>query len=314
MDIPPAVFTMTRRAAIASALGLCVVPSLARASEDDEAEIASIRARGREAGLGDLSVEKNDDYLAIGDSPEAFRKKALQLCLGLARDFLKHFGDKGFRVEKPRGRMSLVVLSGRAEFTAYLGEDLGPDVAGIYDPDTNRLLLFDNRSGAANPKAAKTNTMVLFHEATHQLTFSAGLLDKGSDVPLAIAEGLGTYGEVRSVDGRMKVGQVNHERLNPLVPRNAPRKFKPTLTSVSTLIGNDQYLESKETEQIAYSECWLLVHFLMNNKERLPQFRAYLKAIRTRQDASARLDDWAKAFGDPKKMDLELQAYAVKLK
>ena len=41
----------------------------------------------------------------------------------------------------------------------------------------------------------------LVHEATHQLSFNTGLLNREGDTPLCIVEGLGTYGESRDSIG-----------------------------------------------------------------------------------------------------------------
>jgi hypothetical protein len=153
---------------------------------------------------------------------------------------------------------------------------------------------------------------VLFHEATHQLTFNTGLLNRRGDVPLAIAEGLGTYGEVRSPNGKAKIGDVNRDRLRGLMTRGATPAKSP-MAPMESLIADDDRMEAPETQQIAYSECWLLVHYLMKTPSRLPGFRAYLKAIWGRKDASRRMDDWKRHLGDPAALDRDLAAYLRKL-
>lgn len=304
----------TRRTALASAIGLAIVPGLARGDDgDDDREVEAVRDQARKAGLGPLRFVRKGQYLAIGDSPDAFRDRALELCLGLSKDYLKHFSDKGFRVVKPTSLMTLVVLSNRDAFSAYLGSDQGDVVGGVYEPETNRLVIFDNGALNANPRAQRANTFVLFHEATHQLTFSTGLLEREGDIPLAIVEGFGTYVEARGLNPRNKVGDVNYDRLEVLAPKGSGRE-KPKLASVTELIGDDLRLRDDETKQVAYSESWLLVHYLMRTPARLPQFRSYLEGIRGRRDPSHRLEDWTKSLGDPSKLDRELLAYLKKIR
>ena len=50
--------------------------------------------------------------------------------------------------------------------------------------------------------------ITLSHEATHQLTFNTGLLNRKGDVPMCIAEGLAVYGEIRSGPGRNEPGRI----------------------------------------------------------------------------------------------------------
>ena len=311
MNPPPNRPRPSRRTAMATALAAWLAPTFAW-GQDPEAEADLVREKAKKVGLGPLRESRNDEYLAVGDAPEAFLGAALNFCTEFARDYLKHFADKGFPVAKPAKRMTLVVLSGREAFAAYVGGDPSRAVGGIYDLETNRLILFDNRGGG-NVGAERDNTLVLFHEATHQLTFNTGLLDPRGDVPLAIAEGLGMYGESRPLAGRNKFGALNERRLQVLVPPRAGRRFQPEITPVADLIAGDDRLLDPKTEQHAYSEAWLLVYYLMKNPERLPQFRDYLKAIAPRRDPSRRLEDWEAAFGDPAKLDRELARYAVRV-
>src|SRR5436305_425890 len=86
----------------------------------------------------------------------------------------------------------------------------GPGCAGP-------LALFDFRNVPMNPRAAgQSNLETLTHEATHQLTFNTGLLDRRSDLPFCIVEGLAMYSERRRLTGRSEPGQINLRRLEEL--------------------------------------------------------------------------------------------------
>ncbi|MDB5350289.1 MAG: hypothetical protein JWN86_1536 [Planctomycetota bacterium] len=308
----------TRRSLLVSAATIACMPNLSVARDDaDDREITAVRDKAKAAGLGELGVSRNEQYLAIGDAPEGFRGRALEILVGLAKDYLKHLKDKEFRVEKPSGRMTVVALSGRAAFEAFEGGNPGPIVGGYYDVATNRLVMFDNRDTTGDPNAERRNTVVLFHEATHQLTFNTGLLDREGDIPLAIAEGIANYGEARTPNGRTPFGAVNRDRLDGLTQPGAKKRLRVVLRPVADWIKNDDALDDRlqpdRSLQIGYSECWLLVHYLMKTPSRLPGFRAYLEAIRARKDASKRMDDWTAHLGDPAKFDKDLAAYLRKL-
>ena len=88
-------------------------------------------------------------------------------------------------------------------------------MGGHYELDTNRLVIFDFRPGGGPPAGAnpkRINTFTLIHEATHQLTFNTGLLDRQGDVPVAVSEGLAMYAELGH-DGRSVLGMINRPRL-----------------------------------------------------------------------------------------------------
>ena len=143
-------------------------------------------------GLGEFGVSRNDVVPGHRRTRGAsFRTTALRLLNGLARDYLTHFKSRGFAVEEPKGRMTLVVLADRREFAAYLETDPDGLVGGTYDPAANDLMFFDNRAEGGGLEAEKNNTLVLFHEATHQLTFNTGLLTRGRRHPAGDRRGAG---------------------------------------------------------------------------------------------------------------------------
>ena len=301
-DVPSTNAAITRRAVIAGTIGVLFAPRVSFGQGADAAEIARVQEIAKKAGLGAFGDNKNDQYLALGDAPENFRKRALEILNGLARDYLKYFAAKGFAVTKPAGRMTIIVLANRKAFSAYLGDDVPGLVGGIYDPDANDLVLFDNQDAARNLQAQKDNTLVLTHEATHQLTFSTGLLRRGGDVPKVIAEGLANYVEVRSPNGvDTPIGSVNLRRLAAFAGPG-----RAVVAPIAELIRDDARLNAPAIQQLAYSEAWLLVHFLMKTPKMLPKFQAYLKAIAPRNNPLSRMHDWVAHFGDPKATDREL--------
>lgn len=274
------------------------------ADSPGDAERQSVAERARAAGLGRLEFVTSPRYLVMGDTPSSFLAQALKLCDALARDFLDHFEKKGLPVQPPGERLTVIVLSGPDAYAAYQGLEPGRADGGHYERGTNRLVMFDNRSrGGASAGLARANTIALMHESTHQLAYNTGLLDRGADVPGWLSEGLAMYGEVRSPDGRNKVGAVNRERVLTLVDARSAGMGP----SLAELLQGDDTLDAPATEQAAYALSWLLVYHLLQTPERVESLRGYLRVIRTRHDSSRRAADVESAFGDTTRLESELE-------
>lgn len=275
-----------------------------------ESELEAIRSHAKGQGIDQVRVHRSESYIGLGNAPDDFLSKAVNLCEGLAKDYFRHFKFKGFSPTEPASKFFLVALADAAQFRQFIGFDPGPSVGGLFDLDSNHLVLFDNRSAKpSDPAALRANSVALFHEATHQLTFNTGLLDRGRDVPLVISEGLAMYGEVRRPDGKTTIGKVNVDRLGVIV--NAQNDGLSWLST--TQLFDDDTFEDDSNVQMAYAQSWLLIHGLMARKKTLDRFKAYLEAIRTRENAKNRLDDARKHLGDLATLDRDLQSYAVEL-
>ena len=284
-------------------------------SAEEVREIADVATLAKKAGLGAFRHGGTAHYLGLGDASERFRAKALLICEGLARDYLEHFRHKGFAVERPARRLTVILLADAASFARFLGEEPGRAVGGQYDLETNRLVSFDNRpADRANvDRAERANLVALVHEATHQLTFNTGLLRRAGDVPRCISEGLAMYAEVRRPSGRSMPGQPNPGRVEALaLARTQGVAWLP----VAKLLTEDPLLEGDsgdDAQQAAYGQSWLLVHDLMQTPGRLAGFRDYLVAIKVCADASHRLDDARAHLGDLDRLDADLRRRADRL-
>ncbi|CAN5867004.1 hypothetical protein BH23PLA1_BH23PLA1_09410 [soil metagenome] len=274
-----------------------------------------IKDRLEGLGLGTIQERQTRHYLGAGNAPPEFIEAALKLCEGLAEDYLRHFPARGFAVQKPARLLQVVVLSDSESFAKVLGEDPGETVAGIYDLDANELVMFDNRGAStgdaqADFGAQRANSIALFHEATHQLTYNTGLLDRESDVPVLISEGLATYGEVRRPDGRTRIGAINQERLSVIA--QALRQGEPLLPVERLLTEGALFLQA-DTLQLAYAQAWLLAHAHFSNKGPAERFRIYLEALKKRPDGSSRLEDFQAHLGDPEGLDKQLMGLAKRM-
>jgi hypothetical protein len=301
---------------VAALGGLDAVHRATRADEDsreaDEAEaLRRAEARARKVTTRPLVMLKSAHYQAIGDASEPFIRLTLADCEEMAADFLHHFRSRGFDVKLPDRRMTVIVFRDERPFLK-LAEKTPPGTMGFYSLSANWLALFDFRNVPMNPHGpGQTNMETLTHEATHQLTFNTGLLARQSDIPLSIIEGLAMYCERRRLFGRNEPGQPNLRRLDELAHI---RRREPWI-GVAELLVDDRacFRRSGDRLLLSYSESWLLVYHLMNDRARLPQFRAYLEVLRTRTDNTRRLEDARAHFGDLARLDGELRQEAVRL-
>jgi hypothetical protein len=290
-------------------------PERSRADADSDAdearELVSIQARAKAAGLGGFRSSRTAHYLGIGDAPNGYRQQALKICAMLATAYEQHFRDKGFPVAFPPRRLTVIALAGKSSYAAFTGADPGP-VGGHYDLDTNRLVIFDFRASRAElaANAERVNTLTLVHEATHQLTFNTGLLDRRGDVPVCISEGLAMYGEVWRHLGRSDLGQLNVPRLQVIAES---RRQAISWFPLRRLFVADDLLTDEQTRQLANAESWLLVYYLLRNRATLPRLRHYLDALRARADAAHRLADVRAHLGEPDRLDRDLRNFAARL-
>lgn len=306
-----------RRSWIATVAGLGL-GALARGSEEpagDEAAIAQVEDRAKAVGLNGFRVTRTAHYLGIGDAPDRYRQDALDVCEAVARDCLEHFKAKGFAVAEPAGRGVVVILAGDASYAKFLGVDRESAVGGIYDIEPNRLVTFDfrNTTAPADNLAARRNTVALVHEAVHHWTYNAGLLDRRADIPVCLSEGLAMYAEERPpTKAKVAPGAVNKGRVDGLRLLRQGAAWIP----IAKLLVDDDLAGGagdEMSQQIAYAEDWLLVYWLMKDRDRQAAFRTYLKVINGRRDPSKRPEDFRQAFGDIDRLDAALRQEANRL-
>ncbi len=300
-----------------SRLAGCPIPGLAADEPglmvDEEADQELRRAEERATKVTSRPLRRFDSahYQAIGDASEAFIKLTLADCEQIAADFQNHFRAKGFDVKMPDRRLTVIVFVDERPFLKFV-ENVPVGTVGVYSQLQNWLALFDFRNVPMNRYASgQTNMETVTHEATHQLTFNTGLLDRQGDSPRCIVEGIGMYCERRKLTGRSEPGQVNLRRLEELAHLQRRTKW----IAVSDLVADDRawYGNNSDRMTLGYAESWLLVYHLMTDPQRLPQFRAYLKTLRGRKDKKHRLDDAKAHFGDLDRLDQELRPVAIKL-
>jgi len=320
-----------RREWMAGMLAAFVLSSSSRADDlpakkadpvtDEDREIEAVLAAGSQAHLPAFKMSKSANYLAIGDASTTFRELTLKDCEAVSADYLDYYKSLGFDVQRPKHRLIIVTLSDERAFYSFvfpnekpLPKRPGPppQVHGLYNRDNNRLIVYDHHALGPQfgPRPGYQNLRTIAHEATHQLTFNTGLLQRKGDVPVCIIEGLAMYGEVRKFNGRTPPGEKNAQRLTDLATQ---QRAKIPWVPVPDLLSDDAHVRPPARESLlSYAESWLLVDLLMKDPKRLPALRAYLSAIRTRKDSVNRLHDAREHLGDLDALDQALRAYALK--
>lgn len=269
----------------------------------DPAETDAIAARLAAARLPNPGVIETDHYFALGDAPDDFRDGALEVCEGLARTFQRHLTTKGIATALPAKKMAVVVLAGRKSYEAFKGEEAGGAEGGLFDLDANRLVIFQTNNRLVN-------TFTLVHEATHQLTYNTGLLSRRGDVPVALSEGLATYGEVWRKD-RPSLERPNGPRLGVLKKTGGKG---PKWIPMAKLLTDDDLFFDEKTEQVAYAESCLWIYDLLQTAAGAKSLRGYLAAVRKRDDPGHRVEDAETAFGDLVRLDAALKSAARKIR
>jgi hypothetical protein len=289
-------------------------PALSPAQESAR-ELERARARVSVATSQPLHIVYSEQYQVVGDAAEPFLKTILSDCDLIASDYFDHYQARGFAVKRPPRRLTLVVFLDERpylEFARKFATKVPANASGFYSRSENWLVLYDFRNVPQDERgAAHRNARTLAHEATHQLTFNTGLLNRSGDVPLAVMEGLASFSETRPLHGRQQPGLVNRQLLDDLA--HIQRRLK--WISAADLLSDDLASFGTTLDQtlLAYAQSWLLVYLLMKSRPRLPQFQAYLKTIYTRTGKDHRFDDAERSFGDLDRLDQELRREAVRL-
>lgn len=299
-------FSSSRRAWLRSLLpGLVIAPALASGADD----LKPIRARGKEADLAPFEVVESDGFRGIGDAPAGFQEEALTICEAVSADYRRHFLDKGFDLNRPADKLTVVILAGTRSYAAFEKVPIGEVIGGHFDLEANWLVIFDAReggprvgAGVAVPEA--DNTLKLVHETIHQLTFNTGVLDLKADVPLCVSEGLATYGETWRPGRKAEIGSVNFRRRRGL---EDGAKEGVKWIPLARLLADDGPFDDEKEQQVAYAECWMFASKMLKDRARLPKFRDYLAALRGNDDPKKRIELATTHLGDLARLDREIR-------
>jgi hypothetical protein len=235
----------------------------------------------------------------------------------LYRSFVHYMNVRGFGIQSPAVPLVAIVFRNQSEYYRYAaanGSKLQPDTLGHYDPQTNRIFLFDS-NGSRDGGDWSVNAETIIHEATHQTAFNVGVHRRFAEQPRWLVEGLAMMFEARGV-WDAKSTYTRPDRIN----RGRLVDFQHGLdnrsgNTLKQLIASDQMFRSRPRE--AYAEAWTLSFYL--SETRPTQYSNYLARVAARKpfskySARARLADFAKSFGsDLEMLDVQLQRFVGEL-
>jgi hypothetical protein len=220
--------------------------------------------------------------------------------------FEHYFRVRGFSLKAPQYPLVAVVFRDEKEYYRHAeagGTPMRPNTLGHYDPQSNRVFLFDitaNDSGIDWSENAAT----IIHEATHQTAYNVGVHKRFTAMPRWVVEGLATMFEARGVWNsqydRTQTDRINRGRLDEFREYAAKRR-QPG--SISALIASDDAFRSDPSG--AYCESWALSFYLCETQPRL--YAAYLtktvdRPLFSDYSPAERMADFQDVFGNEMKL------------
>lgn len=310
-------------------------------SEDDRpfttAEAEAIGERLL-AEMGDgFGVHTTKHYVVVYDTSREYAEWASSLLEGLYKALVGYWKKQGVKLEEPRFPLPVVIHRTTAAYNAASRADGVPAGAiGYYHMRSNRVRMYDlsgsdamRAAGAGMRRgsrreitrmlalpAAEPLVATIVHEATHQVCFNTGLLERFTELPIWLVEGMAVYFEAPQAGSRRGwsgIGKVNQRRLATF-RRNLPKWNPGSLTS---LIASDDRLRDTRTAGAAYADAWALNYYLI--KKRRKDYVAYVKTLGARkplegppadetdsEQATRRLKVFTDHFGDISELERDL--------
>lgn len=274
-------------------------------------------------------IHTTDHYVIAYSTSREYAEWTSSLLEGLYKVLVRYWRKQGVQLTEPEFPLPIIIHSSTASYNASAAkEGVGRGATGYYNQATNRVRMYDltgseelmatvgrPRRGSrreitqmlARP-AAEPLIATIVHEATHQVCFNTGLMQRMTELPLWLVEGMAVYfeaPEAGSSNGWRGIGKVNHRRLATF-RRNLPEWNASSLTS---LIGSDDRLRDPRTAGAAYADAWALNYYLFKRKPK--QYVAYVKELSeigpldgppadetTEQRSRRRIERFTKHFGE----------------
>lgn len=193
-------------------------------------------------------------------------------------------------------RLTVFVLQDDEAVRQLIGDKTGY-IYGYYIGHASGPVAFVPRNtGALNSDELHADT-VFFHEYSHHLMMQ--VLDKA--YPRWLVEGFAEFYSTAQfpADGSIIIGRPALHRAESLYHRDLSM-------SIDVLLGDSFSKIDGSQEESLYSRGWLLVHYLTFEPSRSGQLARYINGI---ADGVAPLDAARSAFGDLRRLDLDLDIY-----
>jgi hypothetical protein len=234
-------------------------------------------------------------YVVAYDTSREYAEWTSSLLEGLNKALVRYWDRAGIELEKPEFPLPIVIHSTAAAYNAASrAEGVPSGAVGYYHMTTNRVRMYDitgaqelraggMRSGSRREitrmlslPAAEPLVATIVHEATHQVCFNTGLMQRYADLPIWLVEGMAAYFEAPGAGtarGWSGIGRVNDRRLQTF-RRNLPEWNRTSLTS---LLASDDRLRDSRTAGEAYADAWALNYYLI--KKHGDDYVAYVKEL-----------------------------------
>jgi hypothetical protein len=223
----------------------------------------------------------------------------------LYKRFVHYFTVRGFSPKEPPYPMVAIVFRNEQEYFQHAakgGTPMRPGTLGHYDPDSNRVYLFDATANSTVDWSLNADTII--HEATHQTAFNVGIHQRFAAAPRWMVEGLATMFEARGVwdahSDQTQADRINRGRLMDF-HNYATTRRKPG--ALAQMLSADHVFKSDVTA--AYAEAWALSFYLCETQPRL--YATYLEKTALREpfgdySAAERMADFQSVFGNEMRM------------
>ena len=255
---------------------------------------------------GDLQAEFGRDFEVTGASQYVVAHPKGQAIWAerfddIYRSFFRYFELRGLRLSTPEFPLIAVVFPDKPAFEKYAREqgfDISSQTYGFYAPSTNRVYLFDRPTPGATRGSWELGRQIVYHEASHQLAYNAGLHSRTGEMPLWLIEGLGTYFEIDSVWSREP--STTATRLHSeQATRYLAYARKDRRAFLRDLVAGDGLFKREPLD--AYAVSWALTYYL--TEQNAPAYLRYMQKLASLPPGEAygserRLADFEAAFGD----------------
>lgn len=309
-------------------------------SSDDEPFAPATHDELGERLLADLPagfrLHKTKRYVIAYDTSREYAEWVSSLLEGLQKALVRYWQRQDIDLHDPEFPLPIVIHRTQAAYNAASRADgVGQGAIGYYHMGTNRVRMYDltgadslrNLGGARRGSRAEITRMLstpiaeplvatIVHEATHQVCFNTGLMQRFADLPIWYVEGMAVYFEAPkagSMRGWRGIGQVNRRRLATF-QRNLPKWNGGTLAA---LVGTDDVLRNPRTAGAAYADAWALNYYLI--KKRPKDYTAYVQTMSEREPlrgppadqpksvtTKQRLEDFTEHFGPIDELQAEM--------
>jgi len=241
------------------------------------------------------TVKHEPPYLIVAqpNQAEAWSKRFRNI----VNSFRLYCSTHGIETRPIEFPLTAVVFGTHAEFLSYSNSEsakLPPNCVGYYSQKSNRIVLFESRTGDNSETIA-----TICHEAIHQLAFNSGLHQRLASTPLWLAEGFATMFESPGLAGlKTKEGDSRwpeSRRQDWLILAKKPASVA---LMVESLIRSDSKFESSPME--SYCVSWAMVAYLSQRRSR--DFTVFLQRIASmppyqEYSTSERFSDFRAVFG-----------------